>query len=545
MKKLIIALIVGLLCITPFVAAESLASMMNSYGKAKAHYNSITQELEDCKAADDDCSDIEEDILNPAIRYASTGINIMLMYIEYAGVETGKAELKSALDDFQYVQSKEDFDAIIEKVKTAWASVEGNVKGKAVGDSKNKTKDLVEKGKLIDKKLKCGIDSLTASSSELDEAYESFSADIKEANEKIIEAEELLDANNVASAMVAITEAQQSLTNSKTALATATNALTEKGGSLCAEVVIEEEVEQAEEETTEESEEETIEESEEETKDINELIDKYNLESYYDDAEEAIEDLIDYIEEKQNQGYDTSKADTVLAEAEAYMSNAENLILNSGGSGALSKLLNAKQTAERGLNSEYYKKLSSTTTSGSSDYQAFIECMEDASYAYQKDNCYEDYSVSTSTQEDINDCLDTAVTESQRMDCYAEAEDEAQEDVVGDEEELNDRIDALNSKLDDIEDAVTDLYDELSASGESSSSDDYRDIDAMIDSLLSDVQSSIEDYNQNINDIQADIDNENYDDADDALDAVEEEVDEFVDDTENEIEDIQDEINAL
>lgn len=543
MKKLIIALIISILCIEQFVAAESLASLMNSYGKAKAEFNDIKKELEDCRLADEDCTDIEEDILNPAVEYARTGITIMLAYMEYAEVETGKADLEQALDDLQYVQSKEDFDAVREKVKALWTSIEGSVKGKAVRDTKDEVKELVEKGKLIDKKLKCGIDDLSSSSSELDAAYETFSAEIEEAQAKVTQVENLVKANNLASAMIALKEAQTALTDSKTALTTATNALSEKGGSLCAEVVIEQE-EEVEEETEEEESEEVEEEIEEEAKDIEELIDEYGLEEYYDAASDAISDLIEYIEEKQEQGYDTSKADDVLAQAEDYFADAEDLILNSKGSGAISKLLNAQQTAERGLNSEYYK-ISTSATASSSDYQAFIACMEDASYTYQKEACYDEYSISDDTKESINDCLDAAANEGQRMDCYAEADEEAEQQIVADEEELNERIDVLEEQLDDIEGNVTDLYDSLADSGEESDTDDYLDIDTMIDSLLSDVQSSIEGYEQDIGDIESLIDDEDYDEADEQLDALEEEIEEFVDDTENEIEDIQDEINAL
>lgn len=543
MKKIIIALIIGILCIVPFVAAESLASLMNSYGKAKAEFNDIKKELEDCRLADEDCTDIEEDILNPAIEYAGTGIKIMLAYMEYAEVETGKPELEQALDDLQYVQSKEDFDEVREKVKEAWTSIEGSVKGKAVRDTKDEVKELVEKGKLIDKKLKCGIDDLSSSSSELDAVYKTFSAEIEEAEAKVTQAENLVKANNLASAMIALKEAQKALTDSKTALTTATHALTEKGGSLCAEVVIED-IEE-EEETEQEEPEEVEEEVEEEAKDIEELIDEYGLEEYYDAASDAISDLIEYIEEKQEQGYDTSKADDVLAQAEDYLADAENLILSSKGSNALSKLLNAQQTAERGLNSEYYKLRSTSAATGSSDYQAFIACMEDASYTYQKDACYDEYSISDDTKESINDCLDAAANEGQRMDCYAEADEEAEQQIVADEEKLNERIDALEEQLDDIEGNVTDLYDSLADSGEEPDSDDYQDIDTMIDSLLSDVQSSIEGYEQDIEEIESLIDDEDYEEADEQLDSLEEEIEEFVDDTENEIEDIQDEINAL
>jgi len=87
--------------------------------------------------------------------------------------------------------------------------------------------------------------------------------------------------------------------------------------------------------------------------------------------------------------------------------------------------------------------------------------MESAGYSYQKDACYEDYSISDDTKESINNCLDEATNEGERMDCYAEADEEAEEQIVGDEEELNDRIDAIEQQLEDIEDAVTDLYDAL------------------------------------------------------------------------------------
>ncbi len=544
MKKLVLALLACLLCVAPFAAAESLSSMMNTYDNAKQEFNDIKKEYQDCQKADEDCSDIEEDLIEPAVEYASAGISIMIMYLDYAEIETGKADLQEALDDLRYVETKEDFDAAITKAKNAWDSVAEDMKQKTIEDLKDNITELVEKGKLIDAKLKCGIKTLSSSTSELDTAYTVFSAEIDEADAKIAQAENLIAADNFASAMVAIKEAQKALQDSKTSLGTATNALNTKGGALCTEVVIEEQ-EITETEDEEETREEETEESEE-TKDLDELLTEYELDSYYSDAEDAVNDLVEYISKKEADSYDVSGAEVVLAQAQDYMESAEDLVLNSGGIGALSKLLNAQQTAERGLNSEYYSASSSTTsTSGSDDYEAFTVCMESAGYAYQRDDCYEDYGISDDTKEEIESCLDEATNEGEREDCYAYADEEAEEQVHADEDGLNDRISAVEKQMGDIEDAVTYLYNELSATGESSTSNDYIEIDALIDALLDDAQSAIEDYEQTIDDIQQDIEDGDYDDADDALDSLENDVDEFEDDMNSEIDDIQQEIDAL
>ncbi|MFA6888164.1 MAG: hypothetical protein WC254_01585 [Candidatus Woesearchaeota archaeon] len=543
MKKIIVTLLICLLCIAPFTAAESLSSMINTYDNAKQEFNDLKTEYQDCQKTGNDCSDIEEDMIGPAIDYATAGINIMIMYLEYAGIENGKTDLQTAINELKYAETKEEFDAAITKAKTAWESVADEVKQKTIVDLKSEIADLVEKGKLIDAKLKCGIDNLPSSTSELNNAYNIFSTNIDEADSKITQAENLISANNFASALIAIKEAQQALQDSRTSLGTATNALSLNGGELCAEVIIEE---TTEEEINEEEPEEEETTPPVETADLEELLSDYDLDSYYNDAQDAMDNLVDYISGKEDDGYDTSEAETVLAEAQDYMDSAEDLILNSAGIGAISKLLNAQQTAERGLNSAYYTiSSSSTSTSSSADYTAFTECMESAGYAYQKEACYEDYSISSDTMEEIDTCLDSASSEGQRMDCYESANEEAETQIVADEEELNDRIDAVEEQLHTIEDDVTDLYDELSATGEDSSNDDYRDVDTLIDSLLSDVQSSKEDYAQTIEDIEQDIEDEQYDDADDALDSLEDDVDEFVDDITNEIEDIQQEISAL
>lgn len=562
LKNLILASLLFVLLFAQFAEAESLASLLSKYKKAQKEYQKIREELTECRALDEECDDIEdieEELLDAATYYARFGIEIMLLYIESRvsddsdELDDEKTALEEALDELKYAKTKEDFDEVITKAKTAWTSAAPYIKQKTIKDLKEIVAGLVEKGRLIDAKLNCGITALETNETDtanLEDVYTSFSADINAAEAHIKKAEEVLASNGeLNTALEYIKTSQLYLNNSQTALATAITSLEEQGGSLCTEVTLVEEEEaeefEAEEEESEETETVTVEEpeEEEEERDFDSLVDEYGLEDYYDEAKEAIDDLVDYIEEKQDAGYDTSKADAILAQAEDYMEEATSLILEQEGKGALSRLFNVATTAQKGMNSEYYTKTS--TSSSSSDYAAFVSCMEAASYTYKREECYDDYGISEGTQEDIETCLDVATTTNEKEECYAEAENEAEKEIDADAEELQERINILEDDLDDLEGNVTDLYDTLSDSGESSSSSSYISIDDDIDNLLDDVQETNEGYEQDLEDVQTLIDNERYDDADEDLDSLEEEIENYIEDMEEEIADIEQDINVL
>ncbi len=555
--KLIALLLV--LLVLPFAAADSASSLLFSYEKSQVKFLDLKEEFEECQLLDDDCDDIENELLDTALPYVEDAITLMLAYVYYvndADNTDAQAELEQARDDLQYADSKEEYDDVLAAVTTAWKSVADDIKQKTVEDLFAQVDALVDKGKIIDAKLECGIGELGSSTDALDDAYASFAADIAEADEQIDAAEDLLDkVGDLSEVVSTIKSAQEALKSSQTSLTEARDALTAKGGSLCTEVVIEEdEDDDADEdddvdktEDEEEVEEEVEEEEVEEEADLDELLNEYGLDSYYEDAQDAIETLVEYIEEQQEDNYDTSEADVVLAQAEGYLEDAEELVLEKSGIGAISKLLNAQQTAARGLNSEYYSAGggSSSSGTGSEDYEAFVDCMEGASYSYQRDACYEDYGIDGDTQTEIADCLAAANAEAERLDCYSEAEEEAVAQEGNDEEALRDRLSTLEDDLDDLEDDVTALYNELSQSGESSTSDDYETVDTAIDDLLDEVQEANQGYFDDMDDIETKIDLDDESEADDLLDDLEDEVADYIEDMEAEIADIQQDIDAL
>ncbi len=547
--------------VMPFAAADSVSSLFSSYEDSQEEFLALKEELKECQLLDDGCEDIEDELLDAALPYAEDAINLMLAYVYYvndAAHVDAQEELEQALDDLQYADSKEEYDDVLAAVKTAWKSIADDLKQKTLEDLFAAVDALVDKGEIIDAKLECGIGELTTSSTALDDAYASFSADIAKADEQIDAAEDLLNADGDLSDVVAtIKSAQDALKSSQTSLTEARDALTAKGGTLCAEVVIEDDEDDADEEDDEdvdeaeddEEEAEVEEETEEveEEQDLDELLSDYDLDTYYEDAQDAIETLVEYIEEQQNDDYDTSEAEVVLGQAEAYLEDAEELVLTKSGVGAISKLLNAQQTAQRGLNSEYYSAGggSSSSGTGSDDYEAFVDCMEGSSYSYQRDACYEDYGIDGDTQTEIDDCLAAANAEDERLDCYSEAEEEAALQEGDDEEALRDRLSTLEDDLDDLEDDVTALYNELSQSGESSTSDDYETVDTAIDDLLDEVQEANQGYADDMDDIDTKIDLGDESEADELLDDLEDEVADYIEDMEAEIADIQQDIDAL
>ncbi len=568
-KRFYALFLICVLFILPFAAAENVTSLLNTYDNAKKHFDKAKEELVDCQATGDECEDIEEDVLDAAIDTAEEGIALMLAYLEYSGIDGASVtDLEKALDDLDYVQDKDDFEKVVASAKTVWASVSVSIKQKTIEDLYAAVEELVDKGELIDAKLSCGVEELDASDVTLTSAVASFSAAIATADQRIDAAEDLLSkGDDLDSVLATIKDAQASLKESQRSLSTAHTALTAAGGSLCSEVTIveddddddddengddtdeEDEAEQeAEQEDTEEAEaaEDDEEETEEQEQDLDELLDDYGLSDYYDDAEDAIENLEEYISEKEDDGYDATDAEEVLEQAKEYLAQGEDLVLESSGNGALSRFFNAKQTAERGMNSEYYDyNPGSSSASGSADYVAFVDCMEGASYSYQRTICYDDYGIADGTQSDINECLSAASSESDRITCYSEADEEAEEQEGDDEEALQDRIDAVQDSLEALEEEVTDLYDALAATDEDSSSDDYEALDSDIDDLLDTVQGDIQGYEDDLDDAQDEIDLGDEDEADELLDALEDEVEEYIEDIEEQIAEIQEDIDAL
>lgn len=539
-----------LLLITPFAAAESMSSLANKYDNAKKQFEKSKTDFQDCQKVDDDCTDLNDETLDNAVAYAKAGINIMLSYISYAdnpsATAAAQASLEKARDDLQYVKSKEDFKTIAASVKTTWKSIADIVKQKPVEDLKDEVDALVEKGKLIDAKLDCGIGQLSSSNSDLDASYKEFAAQIAEAKKQIKEADDALSHKaHAATVLESVQSAQESLKNSQASLNTALNALSAAGGSLCSEVTVATETTKTEEINQTETTNKTTTETTTTQKSLSALIEEYSLSDYYYNAKDAISTLKDYISNKQDDGYDTSKAENVLAEAEQYVTDGESLVKNNAGKGAFSKFLNAEQAAVRGLNAEYYK-VSATASSANADYKAFVSCMEKAGYATQRQTCYDTYGISSGTADDIESCLDSASTSSDKVACYVDAKDEVQIQISSTETDLQTRITAVDDDMNTLEDDVTALYNKLSASGESTSSTDYRTIDHEIDALVSDVQSQHDDYDKNtIPDINTLIDDGKLDTADRDLSDLEDEVSNFIDDTQNQIDDIQNEIDSL
>ncbi len=552
MKKFIPFLILFLLFTMPFIAAKTVASLLSDYNKAKADYQEVRKELDECRLLDEDCEDIEEDILDPAVAYIKAGINLMLAYFDYVDdVELAdeQATLEQALDDLKYVKTKEDFDEVRAAVSSVWLSAAPSIKLATTEALLHEVSSLVDTGKLIEAKLDCGVDKLPARTTALVSASSSFAARIAEAEKHIKVAEELFASQGSAEVeriLQALESSQASLKDSQTALSSSLDVLETAGGKLCEEVTTVEEEEESEETADEESEEEvngeeTVEEETEEV-DFDDLLEESGLESYYSDAEEAIENLIDYIEEQQKEDYDTTKADVVLAQAEAYLKQAEDTITKRSGS-ALSALFNAKNAAERGMYKDYYTK-KSDSSSATADYDVFVTCMEATGYAAQRTACYTKYGISGGTQEDIESCLDTASV-GNKASCYEFAEDEAQEQVSSEADVLSARVSEVEDDLATLEDDVEQLFNDLTGTDVDSDDADYQTIYNAIADLLDDVQGQNNQYGEDVDAVEDQIQNDDYDEAEDALDSLETEVEEYVNDIEDKIRDIENDIAVL
>lgn len=535
------------------IEAKTVASLLSDYNKAKADYQKVRKELDECRLLDEDCEDFEEDLLDPAVEYAEAGIKLMLAYIRYidnAELADEQATLEQALDDLKDIETKEDFDEVRASVSDAWLSAAPSIKLAATTALIHDVASLVDTGKLIEAKLDCAVDKVPAKTTTLVSTSAAFAARIAEAEKHLKAAEALVSSQGAAEDIVEyLKNSQESLKDSQAALSKGLDALKSAGGILCEEVTTVEESEETE-ETEEGVEEEALEEAEEEEEvseeeevDFDNLLEEAGLESYYSEAREAIENLVDYIEEQQDEGYDTTKADAVLAQAEAYLKQAEDTITKGSGS-AISALFNAKNAAERGLWTNYYTKKSDSWSSTSADYDAFVVCMDSAGYAAQRNTCYTNYGISSGTQGDIESCLDT-VSAGNEASCYEAAKDEAQEQINSEEEELSARVNEVEDDLAALEDDVEQLFNDLTDTNVDTGDADYQTVYNAIADLLNDVQDQHQQYTEDMDAVEVQIQNEDYNDADDALDALETEVEEFVNDIEDQIRDIKNDIAAL
>lgn len=538
------------------IEAKTVASLLSDYNKAKADYQKVRKELDECRLLDEDCEDSEEDILDPAVEYAEAGIKLMLAYIAYVDnteLADEQATLEQALDDLKDVETKEDFDEVRASVSEAWLSAAPSIKLATTTALLHEVSSLVDTGKLIEAKLDCAVDKVPTKTTTLVSTSAAFAARIKEAEKHLKAAEALVSSQGSAEDIVKyVKNSHNSLKDSQEALSRGLEALETAGGKLCEEITTVDESEETEEteEEEEEEQEEAFEEaeegeevSEEEEVDFDNLLEEAGLESYYSEAREAIENLVDYIEEQQEEGYDTTKADTVLAQAEAYLKQAEETIKKGSGS-AISALFNAKNTAERGLWKDYYTKKSDGWSSTNADYEAFVTCMDAAGYAAQRTTCYTNYGITSGTQEEIENCLDTASAGNEAS-CYEAAKDEAQEQINSEGEELSARVDEVEDDLAALEDDVEQLFNDLADTNVDTEDADYQTIYSAITALLDDVQDQHQQYTEDMDAVDVQIQNEDYNDADDALDALETEVEEFVNDIEDQIRDIKNDITAL
>ncbi|PIN80451.1 hypothetical protein COV16_00890 [Candidatus Woesearchaeota archaeon CG10_big_fil_rev_8_21_14_0_10_34_8] len=558
MKKQLLVLTLIMLLLLPFAAADSFASLLGDYNKAKAEYSDIRDQLDECRLLDEDCEDFEDDILGPAIDYAKAGINLMIAYIDYvdnSDLDDAETNLEQALDNLKYADTKEEFDDALDLAKTAWIDASVVIRMDTIGALYEEVDGLVDTGEILKAKLKCGIGELDSSTNDLDNAYENFAKLIGESDDNMDEAEALLNADSLTEAFEYIKKSQNSLKESQAELETALSALESSGGKLCDEVVIEDDDEEDEaddedEEADDDEDEETDDDSEDdEEKDFDTMLEDVGVESQYNDAKEAVEDLVDYIEKKQDDGYSTTKADSILAEAENYLETAEDKIMD--GKSGISYLLNAKETAKRGMNSEYYVKKSTTNDSSNAtdDFEAFVTCMENAGYKYQRESCYDDYGIESDTQVEIEDCLYEGTDD---YTCYDYAEDEAEKQEDEEAQDLQDRVDELRNNLDDIESEVEDLLDNFyqaaDDAGLEEGDNEYDDLEDDIKQLLDDVQSQNSDYDDDLDNVEELIDDENYDDADSDLDDLNDEINgnnQYIDDIKDKIADFEDDVNAL
>ncbi len=548
----VISLLLVMLCV-PLVTAASYSQLLSDYKHTQTKYQEIRDELDECRLLDDDCDNIEEDLLNPAVNYAEAGVELMLAYIDHIDSDNlveAETELRTASDNLKYVDSKEEFDKILDSIIAAWGSAANIIKLTTVTAIYDEVKELVTTGKIIDAKLSCAISALDSSTSALDDSHNSFNSRILEAEKHIKNAEEILE-SDPNSAFATIKLAQSSLKNSQALLSSALELLETQGGSLCTEVVIDEtignndandglenEMSDLEDETNDDTEQIKL-------NSVDKMLDDCGLSNYYDDAKEAIENLVSNIEKKQADDYDTSKADDILKTAENYIEDTDDT-LKKGSCPGVSKLLNAKNEADRGMGSGYYTKVTGTSSSGSSeDYVKFVACMEKASYSYQRRNCYEDYDISSGTQEDIEDCLNKGTSEET---CYADASDEAKVQENDEANDLFSQLTELEDSLDNLENDVQVLFNYLADTGINKEGNDYKTIYAAIEDLLDEVQNQNGKYKDDINDIEKLINDKKYDDAQDAIDGLDDEINnsgKYIADISTTIDNIKDDIDAL
>lgn len=160
----------------------------------------------------------------------------------------------------------------------------------------------------------------------------------------------------------------------------------------------------------------TTENSSEENLDL--LLEQYGLNSYYEDAQNAIDTLVEKIDEMEGYGYDVSIPNEYLTNAQKLLTEAEETILYSEGSGSLSMLLNAQTTAEQGMEAKYYIK-SSVAVHKAETWENFVSCMGEATYLYQRLDCYDQYNIDDDKQAEIENCLKT-IEVGNESDCYVQ-----------------------------------------------------------------------------------------------------------------------------
>lgn len=419
-------------------AKNMKGSVTAQYKEAQKDFLALKKKIQACEEEGETCKKEQKAILEPAKRFTSLGIQLMLQKLRKAKEdESLNADIKLQLLDaittlndlekkIQQAEEKEEIIEVAVEVREAWSAVQGIVQEQFFTSLKLNLDDTLQKSLTIANLAECGLTKLKKSGTEtlvVEKELDLFIAKVNEAKDELNALSTRPEDQDPAERAEALAAVKESLKAGKGTLTSFLAKLKSKKGKLCSPGEVGEIEDEGTFSTAEEGAEETEEQETETvgTEEFEELLKEKGIYTDYTDALEAVEDAEEYIDKQEDEGYNVFNARNKVKEARGYLTGLPLKIKSGQIGGSISAIFNAKRLAGEARTTRMTlipaadeeedeevaaeeEESTSNSNEPSEDQLAFNQCMTQTTNSYQRTICYRDYDAEDKRTE-IEDCL--------------------------------------------------------------------------------------------------------------------------------------------
>lgn len=418
--------------------AKKSNSLTAQYKEAQKDFLVLKKKIQACEEEGETCKKEQKAILEPAKRFTSLGIQLMLQKLRKAKEdESLSADIKLQLLDaittlndlekkIQQAEEKEEIIEVAVEVREAWSAVQGIVQEQFFTSLKLNLDDTLQKSLTIANLAECGLTKLKKSGTEtlvVEKELDLFIAKVNEAKDELNALSTRQEDQDPAERAEALAAVKESLKAGKGTLTSFLAKLKSKKGKLCSP----EEVEEIEDEGTFSATEEDAEGAEEQetetvdTEEFEELLKEKGIYTDYTDALAVVEEAEEFIDKQEDEDYNVFNARNKIKEARSYLTGLPLKIKSGQIGGSISAIFNAKRLAGEARTTRMTliptaneedeeategdeEEAENNSNEPSEDQLAFNQCMTQATNSYQRTICYRDYDAEDKRTE-IEDCL--------------------------------------------------------------------------------------------------------------------------------------------